>query len=188
MMSLSAAILVATCTATFGLHSSSSTTISYSYFAFGSALRRRTARSAELRPPRPLTETPPVSGPINPTLTLSLASAVAAAKLNAMAAIAAAVRYIVVIRPPLVIVFAQWFLAVQSRVARWENDGKPYLCRAKLGRVSRTVRRGYKKGRPWGRPFASCRSVLAVVLRQLLPDPVEPCFLLTRQRCVEALE
>src|SRR5215813_14050673 len=78
MMSLSAAILVATWTATFGLHSSSSTAISYSYFAFGSALRSRTARSAELRPPRPLTETPPVSGPMNPTLTLSLASAVAA--------------------------------------------------------------------------------------------------------------
>src|ERR1043166_2037232 len=75
MMSLSAAILVATCTATFGLHSSSSTTISYSYFDFGSALRSLTARSAELRPPIPLTDTPPVSGPMKPTLTLSLALA-----------------------------------------------------------------------------------------------------------------
>jgi len=33
-------------------------------FRIGSALRRRTARSAELRPPSPLTETPPVSGPM----------------------------------------------------------------------------------------------------------------------------
>src|SRR4029078_8929674 len=86
MTSLSAAILVATCTATFGLHSSSSTTSSYSYFAFGSALRRRTARSAELGPPSPLTETPPVSGPMKPTLTLSLASAATVAAANASAA------------------------------------------------------------------------------------------------------
>src|SRR6478735_1718807 len=78
MISLSAAILVATCTATFGLHSSSSTTSSYSYFAFALALRSLTARSAELRPPSPLTETPPVNGPMKPTLTLSLACAVAA--------------------------------------------------------------------------------------------------------------
>jgi hypothetical protein len=75
MISLSVAILVATCTAMFGLHSSSSTTSSYSYFALGSALRNRTARSAELRPPIPLTETPPVNGPMNPTLTLSFAPA-----------------------------------------------------------------------------------------------------------------
>src|SRR5260221_2954798 len=75
MMSLSAAILVATCTATFGLHSSSSTTNSYSYLALASALRNLTASSAELRPPMPLTETPPVRGPMNPTLTLSLACA-----------------------------------------------------------------------------------------------------------------
>src|ERR1700750_785615 len=78
MISLSAAILVATCTATFGLHSSSSTTSSYSYFAFASALRSLTASSAELRPPIPLTETPPVNGPMKPTLTLSFACAVAA--------------------------------------------------------------------------------------------------------------
>src|SRR5215470_13886206 len=104
MISLSAAIFVATCTATFGLHSSSSTTISYSYFALGSALRNRTARSAELRPPRPLTETPPVSGPMNPTLTLSLASAVHAAKPNVMAATQTAVRYgILVINLPLIV-------------------------------------------------------------------------------------
>src|SRR5260221_12205281 len=75
MMSLSAAILVATCTATFGLHSSSSTTNSYSYLALASALRNLTASSAELRPPMPLTETPPVRGPMKPTLTLSLACA-----------------------------------------------------------------------------------------------------------------
>src|SRR4051812_27390715 len=79
MMSLSAAILVATWTATFGLHSSSSTTSSYSYFALASALRSLTARSAELRPPMPLTETPPVSGPMKPTFTLSLAFAAPAA-------------------------------------------------------------------------------------------------------------
>src|ERR671931_618097 len=70
--------LVATCTATLGLHSSSSTASSYSYFAFGSALRSLTARSAELRPPMPLAAVPPVNGPMNPTLTLSLAAAVAA--------------------------------------------------------------------------------------------------------------
>ena len=76
MISLSAAILVATCTATFGLHSSSSTTSSYSYVAFASALRSLTASSAEFRPPIPLTETPPVNGPMKPTLTLSFACAV----------------------------------------------------------------------------------------------------------------
>src|SRR5262249_44703200 len=58
-----------------GLHSSSSTVSSYSYFALGSALRSLTARSAELRPPRPFAATPPVSGPMNATFTLSLAAA-----------------------------------------------------------------------------------------------------------------
>src|SRR5690242_12072480 len=85
-MSLSAAILVACCTATLGLHSSSSTTSSYSYLAFPSALRSRTARSAELRPPRPLAELPPVSGPMKPTFTLSLAAAGAAANAGMSAA------------------------------------------------------------------------------------------------------
>src|SRR5260370_23805951 len=75
MRSLAVGILVACWTATFGLHSSSSTTSSYSYLALVSALRSRTARSAELRPPRPFTETPPVSGPMNPTLTVSFACA-----------------------------------------------------------------------------------------------------------------
>src|SRR5690349_17992436 len=89
MMSLSAAILVATCTATFGLHSSSSTTSSYSYFAFGSAFRSLTARSAELRPPRPFTETPPVRGPMKPTFTLSFALATPALAVNATAATSA---------------------------------------------------------------------------------------------------
>src|SRR5512132_1713772 len=70
----SAPALVATCTAMFGLHSSSSTTSSYSYFALGSALRSLTARSAELRPPSPLAAVPPVSGPMKATLTLSLAA------------------------------------------------------------------------------------------------------------------
>src|ERR1700694_33027 len=77
MISLSAAILVATCTATFGLHSSSSTTSSYSYCPVPPALRSLTAGSAEFRPPIPLTETPPVNGPMKPTLTLSFACAVA---------------------------------------------------------------------------------------------------------------
>src|SRR6185437_6480132 len=96
MMSLSAAILVATCTATFGLHSSSSTTISYSYFAFASALRSLTARSAELRPPMPLTETPPVSGPMKPTLTASLAKA-EPDNAQTSAARAAAVNFVLII-------------------------------------------------------------------------------------------
>src|SRR3569832_1628313 len=96
MMSLAAAILVATCTATFGLHSSSRTTISYSYFDLASALRSFTARSAELRPPSPLTETPPVSGPMKPTFTLSLASAVATPSPNASTArLAAMVRNLI---------------------------------------------------------------------------------------------
>src|SRR5262249_38826942 len=119
MTSLSAAILVATCTATFGLHSSSSTTSSYSYFAFGSALRRRTARSAELRPPRPLTETPPVSGPMKPTLTLSLASAATVATANASAAIPTVIRrHALSIRYPLQ-------ASVLGIVARREKYGKP---------------------------------------------------------------
>src|SRR5262249_38031835 len=90
MTSLSAAILVATCTAIFGLHSSSSATSSYSYFAFASELRSLTARSAELRPPMPLAETPPVSGPNKQILPLSLASTPAAASVKHSAAIHAA--------------------------------------------------------------------------------------------------
>src|SRR5262245_49338251 len=70
----SAPALVAVCTAMFGLHSSSSTSSSYSYFALGSALRSFTASSAELRPPIPFAATPPVSGPMKTTFTLSLAS------------------------------------------------------------------------------------------------------------------
>ena len=89
MISLSAAILVATCTATFGVQASSSTTNSYSYFALGSAFRSFTARSAELRPPSPLTETPPASGPMNPTLTLSFAATGLAASHNAANAVVA---------------------------------------------------------------------------------------------------
>src|ERR1700737_1151950 len=74
-MLLSAAALVATCTPASGLHSSSSATSSNWYLLFGSALRRRTARSAELRPPSPMAELPPVSGPTNAILTVSLATA-----------------------------------------------------------------------------------------------------------------
>src|SRR5947209_279387 len=141
-MSLSAAILVATCTATFGLHSSSSTTISYSYFAFGSALRSRTARSAELRPPRPLTETPPVSGPINPTLTLSLASAVAVAKLNTIAAILAATQYgILVIRPPSSLLPQSGFWQFRHSCAVAELR-QAYLCRDRRSLMSQIVRAG----------------------------------------------
>src|SRR4029077_21286506 len=75
MTESSAPALVAACTAVFGLHSSSSTVSSYSYFALGSALRSLTARSAELRPPRPFAATPPVSGPMKATFTLSLGQA-----------------------------------------------------------------------------------------------------------------
>ncbi len=75
MIALSAAALVATCTPTFGLHSSSSETSSYVYLAFASSLRRRTASSTELRPPRPLAATPPVNGPMKAILTVSFALA-----------------------------------------------------------------------------------------------------------------
>src|SRR2546425_9689621 len=102
MMSFSADILVATCTATLDLHSSSSTTSSYSYFAFASALRSRTARSAELRPPIPLTETPPVSGPMKPTLILSFASAGTTATNHTAARMAVATFNALVIRSSLV--------------------------------------------------------------------------------------
>src|SRR5262249_38359252 len=71
----SAPALVATCTPVSGLHSSSSTTSSYWYFAFGSAFRSFTASSAELRPPRPSAEFPPVRGPMNASFTVSLATA-----------------------------------------------------------------------------------------------------------------
>src|SRR5215510_14147572 len=124
MTSLSAAILVATCTATFGLHSSSSATISYSYFAFASELRSLTARSAELRPPMPLAETPPVSGPIKPTLTLSFASTSAAAIVTHSAAIPVAASL-----PDLVISSSVASMAILRRlvrtiVARWGPQGK----------------------------------------------------------------
>src|SRR5262245_55178848 len=126
MMSLSAAILVATCTATFGLHSSSSTTMSYSYFDFGSALRSRTARSAELRPPSPFADVPPVSGPMKPTFTLSFASAAPAATPRMSAAINAANFGVVLISPPLrSIEFGRLF--VGAIVARQTNHGKGRL-------------------------------------------------------------
>src|SRR5207248_5205337 len=67
--------LVATCTPASGLHSSSRTTSSYRYFDLESALRSRTARAAELRPPRPMAELPPVSGPTKAMRTVSLARA-----------------------------------------------------------------------------------------------------------------
>src|SRR5436190_1173667 len=67
--------LVATWTPVSGLHSSSSTTSSYWYFDFPPALRSFTARSAEFRPPRPIAELPPVSGPTNARRTVSFACA-----------------------------------------------------------------------------------------------------------------
>src|ERR1051325_6077517 len=70
MIELSLAALVAACTAMFGLHSSSRLTSSYLYFALASSLRSRTARSAELRPPMPFADTPPVSGPMKASLTV----------------------------------------------------------------------------------------------------------------------
>src|SRR5690348_13941026 len=78
--------LVATCTPASGLHSSSSTTSSYWYFAFASALRSLTARSAEFRPPSPMAEFPPVSGPMNAMRTVSFARAGAASAIAASAA------------------------------------------------------------------------------------------------------
>src|SRR3954463_10254306 len=89
---------VAICTPASGLHSSSSTTSSYWYFALASAFRSRTARSAELRPPRPMAELPPVSGPTKARRTVSFAdaesetSAISAAAANLMGASSAAVR------------------------------------------------------------------------------------------------
>src|SRR4029079_19747047 len=123
MISLSAAILVATCTATFGLHSSSSTTISYSYFDFGSALRSRTARSAELRPPIPFTDQPPVSGTVKPTFTLFFASAAPDATPRTSAAISAANFGVVLISPPSPIIEFGRFL-VGAIVARHAHHGK----------------------------------------------------------------
>src|SRR6186997_2282094 len=126
MTSLSAAILVATCTATFGLHSSSSTTISYSYFDFGSALRRRTAKSAELRPPSPLTDTPPVSGPMKPTFTLSFASATPTATPRTSAATNTANFGVVLMSPPLPDIVMDCLL-VGAIVARQTHHGKTRL-------------------------------------------------------------
>src|SRR6202521_3668926 len=94
MIARSAPALVATCTAVLGLHSSSSTTSSYSYFAPASALRSLTASSAELRPPMPFAATPPVNGPMNATLTLSLASAGAAKAATSRTAAATATAVI----------------------------------------------------------------------------------------------
>jgi len=96
MIESSAPALVAACTAVFGLHSSSSTVSSYSYLAFGSALRILTARSAELRPPRPFAATPPVIGPMKATLTLSLATAgLASARARSAAARPLACRIVI---------------------------------------------------------------------------------------------
>jgi hypothetical protein len=96
MIDRSAPIFVAACTPTLGLHSSSRTTNSYSYLAFGSALRSLTASSAELRPPMPLAATPLVSGPMNPTFTLSLADATA---LEAASSAAARMAVLFIIFP-----------------------------------------------------------------------------------------
>src|SRR5881397_2518068 len=57
-------------TATVGLHSSSSTSVSYRYFDLESALRSWTARRNEFRPPRPFEAVPPVNGPMNASFTL----------------------------------------------------------------------------------------------------------------------
>src|SRR5689334_972795 len=100
MILSSAPALVAACTAVFGLHSSSRTVSSYSYFAFGSALRSRTARSAELRPPMPLAATPPVSGPMKATLTFSLAAAGRASDAASSAAASAIAARCLVMRFP----------------------------------------------------------------------------------------
>ena len=62
--------LSAAWTATVGLHSSSSTSATYSYLAFGPALRSWSARTNELRPPRPFDAVPPVNGPMKASLTV----------------------------------------------------------------------------------------------------------------------
>src|ERR1051325_9130561 len=121
MIGSSAPALVAACTAVFGLHSSSSTVSSYSYFAFGSALRSLTARSAELRPPRPFAATPPVSGPMKATLTLSFAATGVASD----SARSAAVRPLacrVFIMEPLLSAFGG-----HVRAARVKEQGAPVL-------------------------------------------------------------
>src|SRR5215813_3889080 len=90
MMLRSEPALVATWTPASGLHSSSRTVSSYVYFALASWLRSLTARSAELRPPRPIAELPPVRGPTNAIRTVSFAPAVVEA--SAAAAQSAAYR------------------------------------------------------------------------------------------------
>src|SRR6266851_5833047 len=87
---------VATCTPASGLHSSSSTTRSYVYFALASWLRSFTARSAELRPPSPIAEFPPVSGPTNAIFTVSFALAAAEARASTAHSTAWSIR----IAPP----------------------------------------------------------------------------------------
>src|SRR5262249_31460784 len=146
MMSLSAAILVATCTATFGLHSSSSTTISYSYFDFGSALRSRTARSAELRPPSPFAEVPPVSGPMKPTFTLSFASAAPAATPRTSAAINAVNFGAILMSPPL----RSRRLLVGAIGARQAHHGKGRMVHAiTLARNSHRLRQKAGSASAW---------------------------------------
>src|ERR1700741_3127049 len=76
-------------------------------------------------------------------------------------------------------------------VAREQNDGKgiqAYLCRRRRGPTSQIAGGEKKKGRPAGRPLVFVRLTSAVVLRELLTDPVEPRFLFTGQRSIEALE
>src|SRR6185312_287479 len=81
----SAEALVATCTPTLGLHSSSSATSWNSYFDLGSALWSFTASSAELRPPMPSAETDPVNGARKAIFTTSFAKAAGAAAISAAA-------------------------------------------------------------------------------------------------------
>src|SRR5450830_1819627 len=150
MMSLSAAILVATCTATFGLHSSSSTTSSYSYFAFESALRSFTARSAELRPPIPLTATPPVSGPMKPTFTLSLAFAAPAASVSAAATSPAVTTLPVLIIDPSL--FRYSTAAAASRHPGYGRAakavGQAYKEHLRGAQRRRPIRSGHGRGLP----------------------------------------
>src|SRR5438105_3330668 len=92
MIELSLAALVAACTAMFGLHSSSRLTSSYLYLAFASSFRSRTARSAELRPPMPFADTPPVSGPMKASLTVCFCACALPATANATAHSTAEIR------------------------------------------------------------------------------------------------
>src|SRR5262249_23748922 len=177
MMPRSAPALVATCTAMLGLHSSSSTVSSYSYFALGSALRSLTARSAELRPPSPFAATPPVSGPMKATFTLSLAAAGHASDRARSAAARPPAAYRVLIMEPLL----------------WNVRGM-FAQRAPRGKAGATiVRAGIHPGSSPGQDFrAHALLKHGLDLLVVLPDQLDISRVADRlrglQRFVELVE